>query len=680
MQLNTPGKLPGWLESIGINIGEYDKNLYEWRRGILKKYDRLFIKLLETQDPASIYKGMRRFAGAMAKFDEAVAIQCDGALDEIAANQTLIKDTLESLPLSGEVLDVIAVTGYIGDKMGMTKSSNWTLNGDEVTALDAVMRFAGVAGPKALEKAMERSATLRAFVHKIGNLTAKIGHSAKEALNKALGRMPESVQRGWKAIVHVMTKEYEVFSKETQHKIKSLYKSFNLTKEGKEALERKIVDEKRAMELIEKLKKQTPGTPEFKKMVAELQSNKTAQRLINEEKIAGNNLRKKVNEELRNVYKATDHHSAKDLKRLLTVDEKDLEKVAKELHIDPKEARRFREKTKEFCKKNGIEVNDVQIEPLTVTNKRPGAKKNISVGRDRDVTYQIKKIDSNGKVVAAMDVDHTVSRSVYEQNFYKEFHGGKLPDNPEDVSRWVHEHMDQTVTSKLHSEAYNTGEVALDDFLDKGITPTLTRPEDVADTVAYKSQVWFDRAAKSKDPILRARNIQEGMRQAKKQWKDLILSRGRQYGLKPYNYPKDLVGAMQVFSAVADGEITVEAGEHILKKLYNLTPEDVTRRMSGFLLGMEKTVGNTYRKTMEKKVVHTIGQIYHTGNVKSAEKALEELNNALRQGKISGTKFLDLRHQIIQGTIKQTKDPAILKRWLEQRLISKSEAVIEGEK
>lgn len=49
---------------------------------------------------------------------------------------------------------------------------------------------------------------------------------------------------------------------------------------------------------------------------------------------------------------------------------------------------------------------------------------------------------------------------------------GGVPDKPL-IHSCAHGTMDQTVTSKWHKEAYNSGEVQLDDFLTKSTTPTI---------------------------------------------------------------------------------------------------------------------------------------------------------------------------------------------------------------
>ena len=100
----------------------------------------------------------------------------------------------------------------------------------------------------------------------------------------------------------------------------------------------------------------------------------------------------------------------------------------------------------------------------------------------------------------------------------------------------------------------------LDEFLNKGIQPTTTRVEDVRDTVIIKSQEWFHRAeqaAKAGDATDAARNVAEGMRQASKQYDDLIVSRMTQYGMNGDAVPPRLQASMEIFKAVGKGKMVV---------------------------------------------------------------------------------------------------------------------------
>ena len=97
----------------------------------------------------------------------------------------------------------------------------------------------------------------------------------------------------------------------------------------------------------------------------------------------------------------------------------------------------------------------------------------------------------------------------------------------------------------------------------------MTRVEDVRDTIEHKSLEWFERAEKgAANPVQSARDTVEGMRQATKQWNDLILSRATQYGVDASAaVPPRLAVAMDIFKRASKGEISAGQAEAALKEL-----------------------------------------------------------------------------------------------------------------
>jgi hypothetical protein len=306
-----------------------------------------------------------------------------------------------------------------------------------------------------------------------------------------------------------------------------------------------------------------------------------------------------------------------------------------------------------------------------------------SVGRDRDVTYVIKTKD--GKELG--DIGHNMSKNPYEQEFWKNNGKGELPRKPDgslDLDK-IHDHaheMDQTITSKGHNEAYNTGETQLNDFLDKGKTPTITRIEDVKDTVSWKSEEWFREAAANKNPVMASRQAAEGMRQATKQYDDLVLSRVKQYGLSPNNVPPRLKTSMDIFRKVRDGTMSVGQAEAALKAIGS-TKEAAVKDMATFLEGMEKTTGVGWRRVKSAELVTSLHNLPGKGTPAWTGEALGQINNALANGHISGPQFNKLRTEVMWGYVSSVKaanpnnwKPA-LKQWAgeaaQRRLISQAE-------
>ena len=404
----------------------------------------------------------------------------------------------------------------------------------------------------------------------------------------------------------------------------------------------------------------------------DLQGDKLAQRVVNSD-AARDALRRDVNDVWNRVYSDVDDAVGRRLK------DTDL--------------------VRDIARRNGADMDDVVVKPLSITNKRPstGGTPRTSVGRDRDVTYVVERIrrgadgapmrGPKGEILSDYigDVPHGPrgisgqtdemlegSKGIYLQEFWRKTRGEPVPDLTSDLGRrqlqnWGG-HLDQMVTSKFHREAYAVGEVQLDAFLNKGLRPTLTRPQDIADTFRVKSDHWFHSAddalrearslrnagnvAAAEVALVRAgKDTAEGMRQATKQYKDLILSRARQYGLRPdVHVPARLQSAMAIFDDVGKGVITPRQAEEMLrslsprgpggKVLYELNPRRVVDELSGFIEGMEQSAGKAYRTIQTAKVLDDLPRAI---GGKGPREALDRITSELNAGHITGETFNELK-------------------------------------
>jgi ribosome-binding protein aMBF1 (putative translation factor) len=255
-----------------------------------------------------------------------------------------------------------------------------------------------------------------------------------------------------------------------------------------------------------------------------------------------------------------------------------------------------------------------------------------------------------------------VSEAIYEQNFWKATNKGPLPikngkPDMDIIHPYAHETMDQTVTSKWHKEAYNPGEVALDDFLNKGMVPTITRVEDVRDTITIKSDIWFDRAAaKTADPTTQARNMAEGMRQASKQYDDIILSRMKSYGMDPAAVPPQLQASMNIFKKVEAGEVTAKQAEAMLAAI-GTSPQKAVKDMGSMFETIEKVTGKAARAETQTYVAATVKQMATNGAPNWHNAALTEINSGLKSGMLSGPDFMKMRSEVIQDVRHGRKRP-----------------------
>ncbi len=661
--MNQPGELPGFLESFNMVGPKPDDpaRLKEWREHMENSANAWFLRLLSSGDPNLVAQGLKARAEAIGQFDQAMQDAAEGAITEIEGNQKLVETCAEALPVVGEMADIYAfVTGESA------------LSGERLSALERFIRIAGVIGPFGLEQLVKRSPNAQLILQGLGEMGESMGKSGKNMLAKALGKHVDEVDDAFAAVGKFLTKERKLVGETMEDKMAREARLFAKSPEGIADATRRLKDHAEARDLVNKLKNASPDSDDYARAVRELQSNKTAQALINRADVP-DALRRDVNGHIRQWYDAADEGVAEGFQSLYrgSPDADEVARTAQRMGLTPSQAEDFQQQVADFCKKHNVDPDDVCVDTLTITNRRPpqpGEVPRTSVGRDRDVTFQIqapmRDPDTGEILVDAVtgrprmigeDIHHGMSKDVYDRQFWQSSGQGDLPrlDNGDidqaAISRYAEDTMDQTVTSAAHNEAYNTGEVLLDDFLDKGITPNITRIDDVCDTVSYKSTHWFgkaDDASAAGDLVMASRNTAEGMRQATKQYDDLVLSRVRQYGLDPnLHVPPRLKASMDVFRQVKEGAISPAKAEAMLKAIGS-SKEQAVREMSGFLNGLEKTTGVGWRRVKSAELVNKVAGIQKAGGAGWQDDAIGAINDALRNGHISGSQFNKLRADV----------------------------------
>ncbi|MBM4060217.1 MAG: hypothetical protein FJ265_03835 [Planctomycetes bacterium] len=679
-RMDQPGELPGWLESIGL-VGPKPsdpRELAAWRERMQQAADAWYLRLLSSGDPALIAAGLKARADAIGQFDQTMKEHAEAAIEQIHAHQKLIEDCVETLPVVGDVLDLYAAA-----------TGEAALSGDRLGALERALRAASVLGPLGLEQLLKRSPTAQLIAEGLGEMAQSMGKSGKDMLARALKMDPKAVDKGLDAFVDFLTKERRLLGESADDAAARAAKEFAKTPAGIADANRMLKDHEKARDLVNTLKKAEPGSEEMTRLCRELQSNKTAQALINRADVP-DAVRKNVNDQIGGWYKAADKSTSESIGRLVKepLDDVKLGKLADDLGISPADAQKFRRDMQALADKHGCCIEDLQVDTMTITNVRkpkPGDMQ-VSVGRDRDVTFVVKGPD--GKVLS--DIDHAISKGPYEQGFWKASGKGDLPTRPgggiDHGAVGAHaDHLDQCVTSKKHLEAYNTGEVQLGDFLDKSKTPPLTRIEDVKSTVAHKSEHWFEKAAHCGDPALASRHTAEGMRQATKQYDDLILARVRQYGLDPkVAVPAKLQTSMGIMKQVSAGKISPAKAEAMLGAL-GLSKEKVIKNMADYLEAVEKTAGAGFRRIKCAELVNQLARVPGPGTEAWSNASLQLINGALANGHVSGSQFLKLRADTLSGVVQKAKQAAgaggdyrkALQQWsqaaLQRRLISAAE-------
>ncbi|MCF7976229.1 MAG: hypothetical protein K9N55_20595 [Phycisphaerae bacterium] len=634
------GKLPDFLQSLGLAAKDPPtdpKELAAWRDKMKELTEVYWLRLLATEDPSTVIKGMKQRAEALGKFDEGAQMAAEAVMKEIEANQKITQDVLEALPFTGDALDVIAV--WTGESLSGEKLGPW----------ERFFRAACVAGPVALEETLKRSPRAQEALGQFVKATGEMGSNMKNSVLKRLGMNIDQFDEVAEGVGKFLTKERHLFTKNADEVAEAAKTAFKQSAEGIEDLKQMKEARKASQETVDELDKLVwkggkAGDADMEDLIIRMQKDKTAQTIINGPDVLPD-VRKKANETMKKIYKDTD---APTMTRIKNSDD-----------------------VKQFAKDNGLDPDKLEVSvwnPSNTDGLSPGDpgyvdEDLLKMGRDRDVTYQITGIDANGNTVA-LDVHDSLSRPIYEDEFFRRCHG----KGPEDVvdaaeAKKFATDMDQMVTSKWHPEAYNTSpEVPIKDWLTKGTMPPVARPQDIRDTIMVKSDHWFDLAAKAgQDTAQYSKDMAEGMRQATKQWDNIVAKRAALYSA---DIPPSLEKAMDIFKKVETCQITPKQAEAMLKELGKLdgglplTPKNVVNRMAFFFEATEKGPGKAFKAIKTRELANALD------NTADLTRKSEMIENAYKSGHITGVDYCKLR----QGSFKLPPDPTpaqkeALKTW-----------------
>jgi len=153
----------------------------------------------------------------------------------------------------------------------------------------------------------------------------------------------------------------------------------------------------------------------------------------------------------------------------------------------------------------------------------------------------------------------------------------------------------------------------------------------------------------------------EGMRQATKQYDNIIAKRVALYGA---NVPPQLEKAMDIFKQVDKGAISPKQAEHMLAQLGSLsgggtlTPQKVVENMAHYFEALEKGPGKAFRGIKTAELARTLD------NVTDVSRRADLINDAYRGGQISGETFRQMREgsfRLPAGATAQQKQQ--LKDW-----------------
>jgi hypothetical protein len=641
-QIEDPREMPGWLESVGLGGGSKisDAELQTRREQMLERTQAWWLRLLASGDPDLIAQGLRARSEAFGNFDQGLQMESQAAADMVVARQTLIEDLAEGLPVAGEMMDLYAVV--YGERV---------LNGQEISDLERVIRAGGLVAPFALEQLFKHSKVAQRCAEAVAEKLSVMGKWGKNTLGELANIPPGKMDDFLNNVQNVLTTEISYTRWKQGRQADNARRVFMESAEGASDLARHADEIAEAKNVIRKLDNIADDVDFEKAVLESFQTNKTAQRLINSD-IATDDLRRRINQSLRNVYNDVDDAAKNQIRSIINASDEELVEITRRTGRSTDDLARFRDQVQDIARKNNVDPRDLRISTDDFS-ANPGAK----VGRDRDVTFFVD--DATGKHLT--DVHHDISKDLYEQGLWNRTRGTDVP-GPGEVARHA-EQLDQMVTSRWHPEAYNSGDSAFSDFLNTGRPPTVSRIEDIRDTMNIKSEHWWHLAANEADPILRSQQIAEGMRQATKQWDRIIEPRvGLYLGdaslASKVKIPTDLQIGLDIFRKVETGAVTSAQANAMLKEL-GMSHEIVLKKMTGFFESVEKGVGQQFRRIGAAQLDDVLRQNPFTpGTMEWGSEALGQINGALKSGKINSDVFMARRSDVISKIQANVEDIA----------------------
>ena len=581
-----------------------------FRQILLERISVAYLRSLINPDPDRAMSDFQAYTNSLRKLQEAEQFVMESEKIMLEAEQQLARDIAGSVPLLGEAIDLIGVaTGedaLTGEKLSNTQR-----------ALDALM----VLAPEALESLLSNPAACR----KLKDLSGKLaGVSTKGAKRLAgmLRKSPKQIAALKKKLQTAFKKKYSslVTDKLTDARKKGLLthtgkldtladdavKTFSRNADNVELNRIWAAAEKAGREKVDafnRLLKNKDGTLTRERMLEAYQAiRKDKKALKHLQADEFKKLRTKMRKIENSILQKVDSDAIADIQKSLKkgVPDDELARISSKpldtltdsdiLKLKTAQAqKKIRSQIKKYGQENGLsgkelnkklDFDTLEITVFNATNKAPRPDK---IGFDRDITYQVVIPERvvNGKKIPATKID--VPAQLVEEHYHKTLYKKLNPDKPVPDRKTLSEfgeHIDHQVTDGFHKDAYRLGMDDITEFFKdpSRLSEAGSRVEDFSSTVTYKSKEWFERAAKATDKAKAMTDVEEGMRQATKQYDNYLTKIMDHYGLNPATaLPDKLRDGMEVFRRVKDGKLTVPEAEAVLKAL-GTTREQVVKQ------------------------------------------------------------------------------------------------------
>ncbi|CAA6799267.1 MAG: Unknown protein [uncultured Sulfurovum sp.] len=623
-------ELPSYFASLGFSTPpEQDpKALKLWRNKIKSILNQGWIYALSTQEIVAVKNELKKHIVLLNKYRDAHKFSEDAVYQIVEANQQLTNDLITAIPGVDDATDIL----------GLIRGED--LAGNKLTLLDYMMQF-GLA-------AMLKLSSNKSFKKALKKTSEQI-----DVLKKGT---KSSLARKMNVVIEKLEIDPKKLSKKrvTQNKLRvSKMEVLNSTqwKESQEIFKRA---QKSATNKVKKLKKIIDeGTDkEVKRAIEQLYKDKSAKTLLIGTP-AFQDLQEKTVKKMGEIYDKVDN------------------KVIQSLTDD--------EHVKKYMKRYANEGKMLKIETLNVTN----AKTKISLGRDRDVTFYAV-FEKNGKT-KRFEVPHHLAEETYKKELFLNYRG-KVSKSTKELNKFYDE-MEQVVTSSKHMEAYSIPKgVTIEDFFKKDALHGFGNIEDQVKTVKIKSQEFFNESQKyakmsaelkksnpNKAIFYKVKEMQEmteEMRQASKQYKNMILPRAKKYLGSSHKIPFEISETMRLYDEVGKGLISPDEVNALIKKVFKKSPNDVISNTATYLQKLEVVSKVAYNKAQKSMLTKTLKGLKRIPTSRGFTQAIRISNQSLRKRELNVQEFSKIRQDFFKDHLanfsKEAKEKKALLTWIEK--------------
>lgn len=391
-----------------------------------------------------------------------------------------------------------------------------------------------------------------------------------------------------------------------------------LFKEGRKAGQQKVDDLKITQDQL----KANPDSAEAKKAyedaVRNVQEDKHAMHTLNDlEGPDGKEIREAFNTKMTHKAEVADLNAKERIAKEYGIREDQVKTVGATNTMDTS----GQADPTGFAKKpEGVSTDGTVSGKYSEDNVSSSLKSGDKTSYDIDKTYRVQVGESidpiTGKATPIYkDIPAADTKRIFGEEYYKQFHDGKLPTKIENGIEVVDskavesfsKEMDVSAVDHRSAEGYGAGDADLKEMIKKdGTVKKLGDIEAGTKTMEFKANEWENQAHELREQAKKATGSEkaallakaeglseESMRQTTKQFNNQICEQVKAINLAKgqdvVKIPDKLFTAISVMEKVGkpQGGISVVEAEQILKGM-GLTPKQVSEQMSSVMESMQK--------------------------------------------------------------------------------------------